>query len=341
MFDTNTVLDDLRMLSVTPEGEPKLGQSEESGIVYYLWTLTWGLGWVPTVAATIGALALARANWRLALVLAPAPLLFILFMGIQERYFGRYLLPIFPILCMLAAYGTLWISRLLASRVPQMAPVITAAAACALLVQGIVYSVHGELVLTREETRSVAREWMVENIPAGTLIVLEPIMPREWLADPGPELAKPHDPGELASRWETFSVGRALRRLARRGEVSRNDLMDGEIPRRATSATYVRFLHPALIDAFIQAGACWVVAGTSQWGRAFAEPEQVPAAVDFYQALDRRAEVAYMALPYAQRADRTEFNFDWSSNYYPLHYTRPGPEVVIYRLTGGGCGDRR
>jgi hypothetical protein len=32
-----------------------------------------------------------------------------------------------------------------------------------------------------------------------------------------------------------------------------------------------------------------------------------------------------------------EFNFDWSYNYYPSAYARPGPEVSIYRLQNGLC----
>ena len=44
-------------------------------------------------------------NRRLALVLVPAPILYVLFMGTQERFFGRWLLPVFPILCLLAAWA--------------------------------------------------------------------------------------------------------------------------------------------------------------------------------------------------------------------------------------------
>ena len=35
----------------------------------------------------------------------PAPILFVVFMGTQERYFGRWLMPVFPFVCMLAAYA--------------------------------------------------------------------------------------------------------------------------------------------------------------------------------------------------------------------------------------------
>ena len=31
------------------------------------------------------------------------------------------------------------------------------------------------------------------------------------------------------------------------------------------------------------------------------------------------------------------FGFDWSFDYYPLAYHRPGPEMIVYRLHGGRC----
>ena len=31
------------------------------------------------------------------------------------------------------------------------------------------------------------------------------------------------------------------------------------------------------------------------------------------------------------------FNFDWSFDYYPRAYERPGPAVLVYRLQGGAC----
>ncbi len=40
-------------------------------------------------------------------LLVPAPLLFLVFMGLQGRYFGRWLLPIFPLVCLLAAFFAL------------------------------------------------------------------------------------------------------------------------------------------------------------------------------------------------------------------------------------------
>jgi hypothetical protein len=79
------------------------------------------------------------------------------------------------------------------------------------------------------------------------------------------------------------------------------------------------------------------VTGSFQYGRAFAEPEKVPQAVSFYNQLARRARVAYSASPYDPGEGPVAFNFDWSTDYYPLAYHRPGPEMIVYQLSGGRC----
>ncbi len=50
-------------------------------------------------------LLLVRRRLATALVLLPAPIVFIVFMGDQQRFFGRWLMPIFPIVALLGAYG--------------------------------------------------------------------------------------------------------------------------------------------------------------------------------------------------------------------------------------------
>ena len=46
----------------------------------------------------------------------------------------------------------------------------------------------------------------------------------------------------------------------------------------------------------------------------------------------------FRASPYAPGAKPVKFDFDWSFDYYPLAYHRPGPVMTIYRLHGGLCG---
>jgi hypothetical protein len=73
------------------------------------------------------------------------------------------------------------------------------------------------------------------------------------------------------------------------------------------------------------------VTGSTQYGRAYADPKEVPQALKYYDELKRRADLVYDSKPYGSTVP---FSFDYSFNYYPLSYSRPGPEIRIYRLRG-------
>src|SRR6202023_1608170 len=107
--------------TLSSEAQGKLGAPRHGGLVYYLWSLTWGLGWAPALAALAGALTVWRSRRAVGWLLVPAALLFLAFMGLQGRYFGRWLLPIIPILCLLAAFFAVQAAtlgaRLLAARI--------------------------------------------------------------------------------------------------------------------------------------------------------------------------------------------------------------------------------
>jgi hypothetical protein len=319
-------VDGLLYLSVTPEGEPKLGQADKNGILYYMWALTWGLGWVPSLAALGGAATAFLRDRVVALLLVPAPILYILFMGVQERYFGRWLLPVLPIICLLAAYGTLALLDALRRR---RGSVVAAAAAVAfvvaLLAQSVLYSVHNDFVLSRADTRNLTRDWMFENVPPRTRVFFDRVAPPPWFLDSG----TPSPIGKATPRWRGFPLGRALAI----GHLAPPAIL----AKRLQPEDYTRRLQPGLIDVFEQQRVCWVVVGSFQYGRAFAEPEKVPQAVSFYNQLARRARVAYSASPYDPGEGPVAFNFDWSTDYYPLAYHRPGPEMIVYRLSGGRC----
>ena len=174
-----------------------------SGITYYLWTFTWGLGWGPTLAAIGGAvLLLARRRLAMALVLLPAPIAFIIFMGDQQRFFGRWLMPIFPIVAILAAYGAVELVRWLARTIRLPVVIGGAAAAVLLLGQSVAADIHNDRVLSRPDTRNLTRAWMVRNIPAGSKVVIEPVVPDNWASDIGS--SNPATP--TGDRWYRFAT---------------------------------------------------------------------------------------------------------------------------------------
>jgi hypothetical protein len=311
--------------TVADDALGKLGLTEDNGLAYYLWTLTWGLGWVPAVAAAAGVVLVAKDRWRIAAVLVPAPVLFLLFMGTQERFFGRWLLPVFPLLCLLAAYTVLRAAVALGRRRPVLQPTVLALAALALCGQGLVYSLHIDRVLSHADTRNLARAWLVAHVPPKTKVVVEPVVPDGWAQDVG----RPSPLTSNGNRWVKYPTSRS------------NIANDGSrLPgpgRIVNIEDYERTLYPGLVDAYARAGYCWVVVGSTQRGRAEVEPDAVPQALAYYRELERRADVAFVASPYRRGAGPVDFNFDWSFDFYPLAYHRPGPTMTIYHLRGGRC----
>lgn len=326
--------------TVSDDAAGKLGLTQDNGVLYYLWSLTWGLGWIPALAS-LGALpVLWRDERRLIWVLAPAPVLFILFMGSQERFFGRWLIPVLPIFCLLSAYVVLeaveWASR----RRPALRPTLLTLGVVALCGQGAIYTLHDGLVLSRPDTRNEARDWLVANVPertrtvdpvtgevrvSVTKIVVEPVVPDGWAQDIGMPSALTSN----GNRWVKFPTSRS------------NVANDGTVvpgPGRIVNIEdYERTLRPELIDEYAKGGYCWVVSGSTQRGRAEAEPTEVPQAIAYYAELERRAEIVHVSSPYGSDRDEVAFNFDWSFDYYPLAYQRPGPVMTIYRLREGQC----
>ncbi len=320
--------------TLSAEAQGKLGAPRDGGLAYYLWTLTWGLGWAPALAALGGAVSVWWRERALGWMLVPAPLLYLAFMGLQGRYFGRWLLPIFPILCLLGALFALQLCdalvRLAVHVRAGLAPKgeravsavgvgrtrlragVTALLVAALLAQGLIYSVHSGKVLARADTRNLTRAWMVAHIPAGAPIVVEPVAPDGW-----------------GTRWNKYPS--LISRISATGALAATAGVKVGIE------DYERTLAPALLGYYRAHGYCWVVSGSTESGRAFADPNAVPQTIAYYRALAREGEVVYRASPYASGEGPVAFDFDWSFDYYPLAYERPGPTMTVYRLHGGRC----
>jgi 4-amino-4-deoxy-L-arabinose transferase-like glycosyltransferase len=299
-----------------------IGGPRQGSFVYYLWSFTWGLGWIPALAALGGAVTIWRRDRRVGWVLVPVAVLYLLFLSLQGRYFGRWLLPIFPVACLLAASFALELVSWATRRVPRLGTAFVVLAVIALVVQGAVYSIHSGLVLSRPDTRNLTRTWAVEHIPAGAKIVLEPAVPNAWLDETGGGTAHP--------RWIKFPALRVVLNPATGKPETTNRTVELE--------DYERTLSAPLVSYYERHGYCWVISGYTQSGRAFADPQVVPHAIAYYRELASQGEVVYRVSPYNSAGkDEVAFNFDWTFDYYPLAFHRPGPEMTVYRLHGGGC----
>jgi hypothetical protein len=305
----------------------KLGTTAGSGIAYYVWTFTWGLGWAPSFAALGGSvLLLARRRIAMAIVLLPAPIVFIILMGEQQRFFGRWLMPVFPMAAILGGYAVVELVRWLARWQRLNVAFVGAIAAVVLLGQSVTTVLHNDQVLSRPDTRNLARAWMVSHIPAGSKVVIEPVVADDWATDIGNASAST----ATGERWRRFPTW--VTDIDERG----NPLPAGE-RRFVVVDQYERTLRPELLDEYVSAGYCWVVIGSLQAGRSFAQPRIAPNALAYYAALANRSRRVYHTTPFTTGNHSVPFSFDWSIDYYPRQYHRPGPELSVYHLTGGKC----
>lgn len=293
----------------------KLGQDDVPGWLYYLWTLTWGFGWVPALAALAGGVLAVRDDRRRGLLLVAFPLFLFLFLGSQGRFFGRWLLPIYPALAILASYAAVRAVDALAERLGvaraersagsagrlAISPgrlALLALAAALLVGQGVMASARVSDTLGREDTRVIARDWLARNVPPGSRVVVEPFVPDGFLGRGG-----------------------------RSGEP-----LFGRFPVKRPFQAYEKRITPALVDQYRREGYCWVVTGSHQKQRGL--KEGLPNARAYYAALDAASESKLTISPFYASDDPVEFNFDWSFDYYPRAYRRPGPVVEIHRLAG-------
>jgi hypothetical protein len=331
--------------SLSEEAQGKLGAPKQGGLLYYLWSFTWGLGWAPMLAALGGAVAIWWRHPRIAWLLVPAPILFLGFMGLQDRYFGRWLLPIFPIACLLAAYFAFLLVEVIGERTSTVAGegetskgsmarekarptrsrgavvLVGSLAVILLLAQGLLFSVHNDLVLARADTRNLTRAWLVSHVPRGSRIVLEPVVLNSWIKEGGTR--------QDVKRWQKYPALESV--LAPDGTLA---------PQTVHSVAledYETTLGPALIGWYERQGYCWVITGSTESGRALADPSAAPLAVAYYRVLAAHAEVAYRVSPYSPGSSPPGFNFDWTFDYYPLAFRRPGPMMTVYRLRSGRC----
>jgi Dolichyl-phosphate-mannose-protein mannosyltransferase len=329
-----------------------LGQEGESGLAYYAWTLTRGLGWVPLAAAAGGLVQLVRADRPRALLLVafPVALLAIVAFG-HPRFYGRYLLGAYPVLCVLAAYGTVRLAEAFGRWRPSVAHLgARSRRAAAASVDGQPRSRAG--VASRDaQPRAPATAASLDAQPRSRVTalaataVLTAILCAQGLVDSlrvSAQLGR-DDTRVLAARWFEANVppgsGVALepQTLARLFDVRRPGARGryrrypAQIP-PGQAAAYTRYLTADRVERYRRAGFCHVVVTSFQKERALTA--RLRGARAYYARLAATSAQTVTFSPYRRGARPVEFSYDASYDGRSRAFHRPGPVVEIHRLRG-------
>jgi Dolichyl-phosphate-mannose-protein mannosyltransferase len=342
--------------------QPKPGQ-ESGGIAYYLDSLTWGLGWAAAVAALAGAALELRRDPVRGLMLAAVPVALFVYLSLQSRYFGRWLLPAYPALAMLAAVALVRAADALAgllsqaaggrrrqralagpspgralagpspgraTRSPALAAGLLALLTALALAQPLAADVRTALVLGREDTREQARNFLSERFPPELRISIEPAVPgRFYRSNPDGRLPDWLSRCPQRDGWTERGFayrGEDGRRLCSRFKPGLFARADGGV----RASAYHSVLSADVIDAYRLYGYCLVMTVNVVRERALESGD--PGARAYYRRLEREARLLREFRPYDRGEGPVAFSFDLSYNYYPPEYHRPGPTVRIYRL---------
>ncbi len=223
--------------------------------------LTGAIGVVLVVLAAAG---LGWALWRrtrLDLMLAPYVIVYFVYIGTWKELADRYLLPIVPLLLLLAVRVCVELVDLARPRVRLV--VIPAAVAVLAVAFGLPLadSIAFDRTLSGYDTREAAREWIQHNVPAGLLIAVE---------NYGPPLVRE---GVLHHYLQAGLDPVAYRLL-------RLKLPAPETPDRSRDVGRLR-----------RQGVDYVVTSSRVRDRVLAAPDEYQAIIDFYEQLDTQAEL--------------------------------------------------
>jgi 4-amino-4-deoxy-L-arabinose transferase-like glycosyltransferase len=331
---------DLRDQAEVAADQPKPGQ-ESGGVSYYLDSLTWGLGWAAALAALAGAVLELRRSLVRGLMLVAVPLALFVYLSVQSRYFGRWLLPAYPALAMLGALALTRAAGLIAARVQtrrahgrrfraRTSAALLAGLTVLVLVQPLAADIRSGQVLGRDDTRQQARDWLEAHYPPELRASVEPAVPGRWFRS-NPEGNPPRWLSRCEQRDGWTEPGWAY--VADRGRRICAQYKPGLVARPdggVRASAYHSVLGPDVIDDYRLYGYCLVMTVDVVRDRALQTGD--PEARAYYARLDRESRLLREFSPYDHGADPVPFNFDLSYNYYPPEYHRPGPTVRIYRL---------
>jgi len=267
-----------------------------NGAAFYLRGLIWGTGW-PIFLLFWGAILLAVwRRQRADLVLLSLPVVIFIYMQRQEMYFVRFLMPLIPPMCVLAAETIQFIVAWILKKQTQLnwsAPTICLAIILLLTLPSTFTAIRADYIFSQPDTRTQALEWIGQNIPPGSQLAVKALTP-PW----SPPLVMPG-----------LNIG---------------PYNFAQVPNSGVADVEMQQFHDWQVDYIIATSFYYAQPLRDKTYRAQREARM--------QALDEQAELVALFNPYLR--DPGFFYHD--QVYGPandvLYRKQPGPIIKIYRL---------
>lgn len=287
-------------------GMGKIQLDEGPRWFFYFTTMRWGMGDLMLFLSLAGVAWALAGRRRRVLVLLSFPVLFFAFLFKPgNMYFARYALIGVPFLLLPAGALLAALLEKLPSR-DQARTAVTALALAAIVAQPAVSIVRYNRLMGQEDTRTLAKRWIEENVPDGSSVMLE----FWWF---GPQLASERMQTPFSERTYSLRMG---------GPYGLSEMLDENgAPVRAS------------VERYVESGVQYVVSDSYNSGSHLINPEEDLEKRAFYESLDQEAELLQEFSPVREGAVVPRI---FEQTYGPATHLelleRPGPVLKIYRL---------
>jgi len=149
------------------------GQTRLLPGVPYLLGLGAGMGSVMFALSLFGAGVLLKRCPSIGVVLIAFPLAYFLFMLRSQLFFVRFALPVVPFLCLLAAVAVVAVVKTIAGHRSALAAPYAGMLIIAAVAQPTFDTVRHNQLIAKEDTRVLAAEWALANVPPGAKLAVE------------------------------------------------------------------------------------------------------------------------------------------------------------------------
>lgn len=183
VLDQATLMSNLRGEAQLKHVGSSGGTTIENAWWYVSGPLLSGLGLAGLIVSGAGCILMARRRLAIA-VIAPVALIFFILICPQNLVWERWVLPLFPLLSIAAAFALVFAARYLAGRLPRYLFRTIAVAALATLVLPLLLAADLQAQARINDTRQQASRWAKRMIPAGSTVLIEhfafDLVPQPW-----------------------------------------------------------------------------------------------------------------------------------------------------------------